>query len=641
MAICRLVEGLPLAIELAAALLEQQDPTAILATLRRTYATIQVQVYDMPARQQSMRSVLVAAWELLSPSEAQTLARCAIFRGGFTVDAVQHIADATITTLESLVHKSLLRRTVVEETGQVRYTLHEMVRQFAAEQLEHQAVVARQTGDRHATYYTTMLAGWQPEGAAEQIFRATVQPEIENVESAWEWALIGDQITLLPPAVDGLVEFYEMTGRYYAAEAILQRSVAQVRAQHNTVIAHADESALFFKTLLATLLVKLGYVYTIGLAQLQQAHEVATEALALAQSLEDVQLIVHSYCVLSTNAYGENEYTRAQELAEKALQLAQEHDLQRETMIALSTLGLTLSDLHNETLSLRYLQQALAMAQAANDTRKTLFYRNQLGSTYRDLGDFSAALRCFEENLPATRQKNEPSQLAFAIANLGFLMLLLGDYAPARDYLEDGYQRFIVLGEKRAASDSLALIGQLLLEQGHNVDAMTYCQRTLALAKPDRLITAQQMAWLTLGDLYREQEQWADADMAYAQTIAVCEQPNAANILLLAQCGQAALLLGQEPSAALAALEALLPRFDANDFDVYFSAQRFLLPAYHILAANHDSRATDLLQQAWQIVLGYAAKISDRRLRQSYLSQIPIHHTIGKLVTQNRLLANE
>ena len=662
-AICRLVEGLPLAIELAAALLETQPPSTILETLRRTYGALQVQVYDMPARQQSMRSVLVAAWELLSPSEAQTLARCAIFRGGFTVDAAQHIADATSADLEGLIHKSLLRRTVSRmalkprikpeiEPGHdpqliadpqpqymgVRYTVHELVRQFAAEQLAQQAVVAKQTGDRHATYYMTLLAGWRPEDEAERRFRAAIQLEIENVESAWDWALAADQITLLLPAIDGLVEFYEMEGRYSAAEVILRRSVVQVRARLSAPTTTSYEALLSFTTLLATLLVKLGHVYTIGLAQLQQADEVANEALALAEDVGDIKLTVQSYCVLATNAYGENEYAHARKLAEKALHLAQTHKLEREIMIALSTLGLTLSDLHNQGLSLHYLHQALAMAQQANDTRKTLFYRNQLGGAYRDFGDFSAALRYFEENLPATRQNDDPSQLAFALANLGFLMLLMGDYTPAREYLEDGYQHFIVLGEKRAASDSLALIGQLLLQQSRYADAITYCQRALALAKQNVLITAQQMAWLTLGDLYREEGKWVDAEAAYTQTIAACTQPNAANILLLAQCGQAALLLGEnKPSAALVALETLLPKFNPNDFDVYFSAQRFLLPAYQILTANQDPRAAHILQQAWQIILDYAEKISEPRLHQSYLSNISLHRTIGALVEQNGL----
>ncbi|MEZ4661087.1 MAG: hypothetical protein R2911_26350 [Caldilineaceae bacterium] len=639
-AICRLVEGLPLAIELAAALLERQNLRAILEMLRRTYAHLLVQVYDMPARQQSMRAVLVATWALLAAGEAQALARCAVFRGGFTVDAAQRIAHAAPAELESLIHKSLLRRD--EETQRdhqalsprhsaVRYTVHELVRQFAAEQLAQEAALAKQTADRHAAYYLTLLATWRPDGQAEHAFRAAVQPEIENVESAWDWALGGDQYTLLPSALDGLVEFYEMEGRYYAAEAILRRSVLQIRARCRASPPVAEASATLMTTLLAALLVKLGYVYTIGLAQLQQAHAVASEALTLAQQVEDAQLIAQSLCVLATNAFGENEYARAQELAQKALHLAQEHDLQREIMIAASTLGLALSDLQNESQSLHYLHLALDMAQQANDTRKLLFFRNQLGSAYRDFGDLSAALHCFEENLPATRQANDPSQLAFALANLGFLMLLMGDYAQARAYLEDGYQRFVVIGEKRAASDTLALIGQLLLEQSHYVDAITYCRRALALAEPHALITAQQMAWLTLGDLYRAQAKWADADVAYAATIALCTQPNAANILLLAQCGQAAVLLGKgETAPALTALEALWPQFDADDFDVYFSAPRFLWPAYQILAANRDPRATGILQQARQIIAHSATKISDPRLRQSFLTNIPIHSAIGK-----------
>jgi tetratricopeptide (TPR) repeat protein len=146
---------------------------------------------------------------------------------------------------------------------------------------------------------------------------------------------------------------------------------------------------------------------------------------------------------------------------------------------------------------------------------------------------------------------------------------------------------------------------------------------------------AQQIAWLTLGDLHGAQGALSAAQSAYQQVIALTPEPNAP-ARLMAHAGLATLRLVREDAAALTALEALLPAFDPERFDIIFTAQRFLLAAYQILAANQDVRAAGILQQAWHLVTTSAARISDPRLRQSYLTQVSVHRTIGQLIDAQR-----
>jgi predicted ATPase len=132
--LCRLLEGSPLGIELAVPLLESQSPSAILHAVRTHYTALQANLSDLPQRQRSAAAVLQTAWELLNAQEAQTLARCAVFRGGFTATAAQRIIDAQPAALESLVNKSLVHFSANNTSAEAgRYTLHELVRQFAAE----------------------------------------------------------------------------------------------------------------------------------------------------------------------------------------------------------------------------------------------------------------------------------------------------------------------------------------------------------------------------------------------------------------------------------------------------------------------------------------------------------------------------
>ena len=479
-----------------------------------------------------------------------------------------------------------------------------------------------------------------------------MQADLSNVETAWAWALAADQIAQLLPAVEELVEFYEMVGNFHAAAAHLQRSIAMVRdkiaavqvAQPSTSVGRADNIgrgndlmlAQSRQRLLAALLVQLGYVNSIGLAQQAEAKAAATEALALAEGLNDTKQIVRSYHVLSAVAYAESQYKEAQALGEKGVQLARAQGLRREEAMCLSGTGMAATADQDYATALRYLPQALAIAHAINDTRKALLFRNQLGVTYRELGDFAQALHCFEENLPITRAHNDAYNILLAVGNLGLLRLLLGDYTAAFSALEEACQRAQALGEKRLLNDCLAVMGHLQCQQGDAAGAAATCRGVLA--HPQASLSAQQAAWLTLIDLHAAQGAWAEVQNACSQLLAISQIPAALGIQLIAQGGLAVVVLAQQgAAAALAALEPLLARFDETAFDTFYSAARFLLPAYQILVANGDGRAAAILQQAWSIILRYAEKISDPDLRHSFLANVSPHRQVQQLIEAPQL----
>lgn len=627
-ALCRLLEGAPLGIELAVALLERQSPREILHDVRSHYAALQANLGDLPQRQRSAYAVLHTAWGLLNAQEAQTLARCAVFRGGFTPAAAQKIIDAPPTVLESLIHKSLLHRTASGSDSEPdRYTLHELVRQFAAEQLAQQ--VAQPVYDRHAAYYLTLLEAWQPGADAERTFRQTVQLELANVEAAWDCALAGDLVTRLPGAVNGLAEFYDLVNAPHAAEAILQRSVAQVRARLATT---PTTSAVHthLRHLLARLLGRLAYVYAQSLGQPQQAQPAAEEGLALAQSLDDAALLTYSYFVRQLAAYSAYDFAQGHTLAQKALALAQEHGLVREQALSLVGIGLNATLENDFVTAINAFIQSIALAQQIQDVRLEQMVRTSLGVTYRMMGDFAQATHCFEENLPLLRQNDNQYQIAGVILNLGILRLLLGDHTLAATHIEEGYQMFTVLGEKRLASESLFALGWNCVQKGDNVRAITYCQQSLTLVVSD---ASQQMAWLTLGDAYLNLGELDAAQAAYIPVVALSQRGGSVVECWHAQAGLAAVLLAQNDKlAALAAVDALLPEFDPAQPDGWQCPQRLLLICYRILAANHDPRATAVLHQAWALVQSQAEKISDPALRTSFFTNVPVNRALGLLI---------
>lgn len=145
--ICRLVAGMPLAIELAAAAIRGRTLQEVAAALEQDQPILETQVQDVPARHASIRAVLEHAWQLLSPDERHVFSGLAVFRGGFQADAAFDVAGATLPVLRALIDKSLLQR---DATG--RYSMHDLVRPFAAERL-HASGQAETTALRHLVYF--------------------------------------------------------------------------------------------------------------------------------------------------------------------------------------------------------------------------------------------------------------------------------------------------------------------------------------------------------------------------------------------------------------------------------------------------------------------------------------------------------
>ena len=153
--VVRLVAGQPLAIELAAAWVASMTPAEIAAELLRGIDLLASEARNIPARHRSMRATYRMSWEQLQPSEQAVQQALSAFRGGFTREAAAQVSDAGLRMLQTLIDRSLLVR--AGDGG--RYELHELLRQFAAEQLAANPQVEVQVRTRHAAYYLDWVAG--------------------------------------------------------------------------------------------------------------------------------------------------------------------------------------------------------------------------------------------------------------------------------------------------------------------------------------------------------------------------------------------------------------------------------------------------------------------------------------------------
>ena len=234
--ICRLVDGAPLALELAATWIKMLSCSEIAHEIERNLDFLTSSLQGAPERHHSLRAVFENSWDLLSPQERDTLMRLSVFRSPFRREAAaaivigaQNSSAAFLIRLSTLVDKSLLRR-VGAEGQEARFEMHELIKQYAGEKLSQETNAADETSGRYTQYYAAWLGriGLELRGPRQIQAIKLVEDEIEDVRSAWRWAIEHDDLGVILQAMGGLFSFFDIRSRFQDAEEDFQLAVAAI-----------------------------------------------------------------------------------------------------------------------------------------------------------------------------------------------------------------------------------------------------------------------------------------------------------------------------------------------------------------------------------------------------------------------------
>ncbi|MGD2049005.1 MAG: adenylate/guanylate cyclase domain-containing protein, partial [Chloroflexota bacterium] len=220
--LCRLVEGMPLAIELAAAQLRLLSLAEITAEIKENLGVLDTSLRGSSDRHSSIRLVFEASWRSLDEQQQRIFAKLSVFRGGFTRQAALEVAGATLPDLAVLLDKSLIRR---EASG--RFVRHALVRVYSAEKLAEDPADLAQTQARHFAYYARILHGvvtqWQITNEAASI--SALEPEADNLLAAWRWELDQSDWDEAATYLDGLWRFLKLQRRLPEAIELLEEAL--------------------------------------------------------------------------------------------------------------------------------------------------------------------------------------------------------------------------------------------------------------------------------------------------------------------------------------------------------------------------------------------------------------------------------
>lgn len=436
--ICARLDGLPLAIELAAARVKLLPPSAMLPRLANRLQLLTGGPRDLPERQQTLRNAISWSIDLLDESEKTLFRRLAIFARGCTLEAAEELVvdpgtagAAQLDSLEvldgisGLVDHSLVRQ-IEGADGEARFGMLETIRDFASELLA-EAAEDKVLRDKHARYFCNLVERAREElsGPRQAASLLRLDAELDNLRTALNWSIErGDAATA--QAISGaLPQYWEIRGNLTEGRTWTDRALAAGG----------------------------------------QGTKERTSALIAAATL----------------ARRQGEYDRAIALYEEALSIARELNDTSVVASALNNLGVVAQDQGNYARAQHLGEEALAIFRASGDRLRMAASLNNLGIVARRQGDPERATALFEESLVIWRELGDQLRTALALNNLGVAAFEAGDLVRAAARYEEALATYRERGDRSGAALSLHNLAEVLRDQGDLARSAALWQESLVL----------------------------------------------------------------------------------------------------------------------------------------------------------------
>lgn len=658
--ICQRLDGIPLAIELAAARVMVLSVEQIAERLDNVMRLLTKGKRSAPERHHTFRATMEWSHNLLTKPEQVLFRRLSIFAGGFTLEAAEAIgtddvvfAGEVLNLLAELVGKSLVIKH--EQDGAARYHLLEPIRQYGREKLldaREEEIISQ----RHLDFFLNLAEEAQPKlNGSEQItWLGRLDDEHDNLRAAIGWGTKNSTVEKSFRLTVALRWFWEWLGYWSEGTESLSSSLARAPLSNLTPA---------MTRLLARAVLSLGsFVYQLGENDLAEHH--FDKAIVLAESLDDQIIIAEVLILKAIGEYNSGEYKAGQTFIEASLALCRAEGNTHLTAWALQQRGyynLLYSDVNlagadfdeslrlyrsighqfgiASILSMKSLvtqhqgdyaatrslnEQSISIAQSIGGKGQIAVAMQRLGQALTYEGEYAKAEALFDENLALRREMGESFSLAHILSLLSNLKRLSGDMSTARTMAEEGLRGSKEVAYRLAEAHALAALGRVALAQSHYAEARAWFEETHRLRVQIHNKLDMPAALQDLGDLAFCESNFELAKDYYDQTLAVSYQigsqanvPNALRML-----GYLAIYEGDFKTASLRFTDGLSLNQQRN-FKLGIIRH---LPAFAALAlAQGDAqRATRLLGAVDGLLQGMGVRLepADAMAYQRTLSTV-------------------
>ncbi len=506
--ICVLLDGLPLAVELAAARVKLLPPQALLARLSHRFDVLPGKLYPLSPHQQTLRDTLKWSYDLLDAAEQRLFRRLGVFVGGWTLEAVEAVCYydcereqiSALDEVASLLDKSLLLQ--VERDGEEsRLQMLMTVREYALECLQ-ESGEAEQTCRAHARYYLALAeeAEIRQYGGEQADWLARLERDYENLRAALSWLSEQHEAELSLRLSGSLYWFWTVRAFYKEGYSWVEKALANREGVAPAALAKALKNAA-------------GLAYNLRKNDL--AEQYALEGVTLYRQLgDDRGTAMTLYWLAMVCCWIRHDYTRTRTYADEALALLT--PLKDES--AMADIFIIIAYIYfnqgNYVEARPFFERGLTCFRNASDLWGMAYALEYLGRVMIELEDYTQAGERLAESLEISTQLGYMDGVAFALGLQGYVSLRQGDAATARRLLEESLARHQERGQQRGIAEAQLFLGKVCLAEGNYVAAHALYEECFSLGK-------------TLG----EQDTWISALEGLAAT--ALAQGRAARAVLL------------------------------------------------------------------------------------------------------------
>jgi predicted ATPase/DNA-binding SARP family transcriptional activator len=448
--VCRRLDGLPLALELAAGRLSVLSLREIAVLLDDRFTLLASGPRRAPARHRSLRAVLDWSYEALPKQERRLFACLSVFWTGFSLDSAEWLAGddeaetgSVLDLLADLVNRSLL--TAEDHGGVTRYRALETIRQYGRERLAEVAEQMESALTRHLEWATRLAeeAGAHLAGPDQALWLRRLDETYDDLQAALRWGLSGPGRALAVRLAAALGRFWELRG-------------------------HLTEGRQWLEAALDTPDLDTPDLDTPDLGGPVQA-----PPMVRARALIGAAIL----------AQGQGEYASARALYQEALVICRAADDRRAMAMVLHGLG-NVAALQGDLAEARALyEQTLVAARQLGDEGAVAASLTNIGAMANNQGDLEAARSCFEQSLAIVRKLGDRDQAALVVGNLGYLAFQEGHYAEARSLFEESLSARRELGDAQGVVSALCNLGYLALAEGDHGSSRRLLEESLALSR--------------------------------------------------------------------------------------------------------------------------------------------------------------
>jgi predicted ATPase/class 3 adenylate cyclase/Tfp pilus assembly protein PilF len=474
--ICHQLDGIPLALELAAARVRSLSVEELDGRLDERFRLLTGGSRTTLPRQQTLRSLIDWSYDLLDESARRLLQRLSVFAGGWTLDAAERVCsgdgldeDEVFELLTSLVDKSLV---VVGDAsvGESRYRLLETVRQYARERLQ-EGSGDEATRARHRDCFLALAEQAKPRltGPEQAAWLERLECDHENLRTALESCLADAEPSKGLRLCGALQRFWFTRGYFAEGRAWCALFLGRPGAEAPTL----ERASV------------LGGAGVLAREQgdYAAAGTLLEGSLSIGRELHDGSGIAASLGGLGGVAREQGDFAGARALFEESLAFRRTLGDRQGIAVALNSLGLLARELGDYPSAKRFFEEGLAIDRELGDRRSIAVSLNNLGGMACDQADHAAARTLHEESLAIRRELGDRRGIASSLTNLGDIAREQGDYAAAARLIEESLAIRRELGDRRGIAISLSALGSVALYQGDPARAQALYEQSLQIQR--------------------------------------------------------------------------------------------------------------------------------------------------------------